>query len=322
MEYGDIVGVGKRVSRLIQGAVMLNSEDRDGGFALFDIIYQTGCNTFDTAHVYGAGDSERVLGAWIADRGIREETVIITKGAHPNADRLRVTPFDIASDVHDSLARLGTDYIDLYLLHRDNPDVPVAEIVEAVNEHIQAGRIKAWGGSNWSHERIEAANAVAQEHGWTPMVASSPHFSLAEQREAPWAGCISISGPGGEAAREWYTKQQMPVLCWSSLSGGFFSGRYDRAAIETAPPYSDDPCIRCYGTAANVERLDRASELAREKGLTLPQIALAFVLNSPMNVYPLVGCATGDEFRANADVLTLKLTPEELDWLDLRRDQR
>jgi aryl-alcohol dehydrogenase-like predicted oxidoreductase len=146
MQYGQVPGIDKPISRLVQGTVPVNSDDLDKGFALLDEVYALGCNAFDTAHVYGNGDSERTLGRWIRERGRREQVVIITKGAHPNADRQRVTPFDITSDLHDSLARLQVETIDLYLLHRDDPTAPVGPIVEVLNEHKTAGRIHAFGG--------------------------------------------------------------------------------------------------------------------------------------------------------------------------------
>ena len=112
-----------------------------------------------------------------------------------------MTPFDISADIHDSLARFKTDYIDLYLLHRDDPDVTVGPIVERLHEHREKGQIHAYGGSNWSHERFAAANAYAEKHGLTPFAVSSPNFSLAEQAQPPWSGCITISGPSQKAAR-------------------------------------------------------------------------------------------------------------------------
>src|SRR5690606_27782491 len=127
------------------------------------------------------------------------------------------TPYDITADLFDSLARMQTDYIDIYLLHRDDPDVPVGPIVEILNEHHQAGRIHAFGGSNWSHERIREANEYAAAHGLTPFVASSPNFSLAEQIQEPWAGCLSIGGRKGAAARDWYRQNQIALFTWSSL---------------------------------------------------------------------------------------------------------
>src|SRR5690606_6316038 len=117
---------------------------------------------------------------------LRDKVVIVGKGAHLNRDRRRVTPWDITSDLYDSLARFQTDCIDLYLLHRDDPDFPVGPIVEVLNEHLRAGRIGAFGASNWTVERIQAANAYAAEHGLEPFVASSPNLSLADQIKEPW----------------------------------------------------------------------------------------------------------------------------------------
>src|SRR5919106_484258 len=181
MRYGEIPGVNKPVARVIQGSTMIGGDlDEAQSFALLDQVYELGCNTIDTAHVYCGGDSERIIGRWMQARGLRDQIIIITKGAAHSQDRRRMTPFDIASDLCDSLARLKTDYIDLYLLHRDNPDVSVEPIIDTLNEHLQAGRIHAFGASNWSHQRIEAANTYAQTNGLVPFVSSSPQFSLAE----------------------------------------------------------------------------------------------------------------------------------------------
>ncbi|NQT52881.1 aldo/keto reductase, partial [bacterium] len=165
MEYGEVPGVGKPVSRLVLGTMIINAGEMERSAALLDDAVAVGCTTLDTAHVYGGGNSERAIGQWMDARGNRDAIVVLSKGAHPNQDRRRVTPFDIAADLHDSLARLRSDYIDLYLLHRDDPDVPVGPIVEALNEHRAAGRIRAFGGSNWTHTRIAEANAYADAHG-------------------------------------------------------------------------------------------------------------------------------------------------------------
>src|SRR3972149_478987 len=127
MRYGDVPGVGKPISRLVQGTgtVLLNSKDSDRSFRLLDQVFDLGCNAFDTAHIYGDGDIERIVGRWVRDRRIRDNVVIIGKGAHHDATRNRVTPSDITADIFDSLKQFKFDYIDLYLLHRDDPSVPV-----------------------------------------------------------------------------------------------------------------------------------------------------------------------------------------------------
>ncbi len=320
MQYGALPGLTKPVARLVQGTVMLSSQRLDESFALLDAVYAQGGNTFDTAHSYGGGDCERVLGRWVRERGLRDQVVIIGKGAHHNQDRQRVTPFDITADLHDSLARQKTDYIDLYLLHRDDPSQPVGPIVEVLNEHKRAGKILAFGGSNWSVARFQEANAYAAAHGLEGFVASSPNFSLAVQAKEPWANCISISGPAAAAEREFYAAHQTPLFTWSSLAGGFFSGRFTRDNLHTFTSSLDKLAVEVYCTEENFQRLDRVRELAAAKGMTIPQIATAYVLSVPLNIFALVGCNTGDEFRDNVAAASLKLTPSEIAWLELRAD--
>lgn len=320
MLYGKLPGIDRPISRLVQGTVMVQSAELDKSFALLDEIYSLGCNTFDTAHVYGSGDNERTVGRWVRERRIRDQVVIIGKGAHPNADRKRVTPYDISADLHDSLARFQFDAIDLYLLHRDDPAVPVGPLVETLNEHQEAGRIRAYGLSNWTHARIQEAQAYAAAHGLTPPVASSPHFSLAEQVNEPWPGCVAISGPAGVTAREWYSQTQMPLFTWSSLAGGFFSGRFRRDNLDTFVDYFDKICVSAYACEDNFRRLERATALAEEKGLTLPQVALAYVLSQPLNLFAIVGCRTGAEFAANLAAGQIKLSAGEIAWLELRSE--
>lgn len=323
MQFGEIIGVKKPVARVIQGTTMIGSDlDEGQSFDLLNHVYELGCNTIDTAHVYCGGDSERILGRWIQARGLREKIVIITKGAAHSKDRRRMTPFDIASDLHDSLARLKTDYIDLYLLHRDDPDMPVEPIIDTLNDHLRAGRLHAFGASNWSHERIEAANAYARANGLEPFVASSPQFSLVESLDEPWPLCISISGAAGIAAREWYIRTQMPVLAWSPLASGFFSGRFHRDNLHQFGEREwDEVAIRTYASEANFQRLDRASVLAAEKGFTAAQIALAYVVNQSMNLFTVVGPHSGEKFKANIEASEIQLTQAEMDWLDLKTDK-
>lgn len=322
MKYGQIKGIDKPVSHLVQGTVMVEGADVDKEFALLDAVYEMGCTTFDTGHVYGNGKNERAVGKWVRERGLREKIVMIGKGAHHNEDRKRVTPFDISADIHDSLARFQFDYIDLYLLHRDDESVAVEPIVDVLNEHLNAGRIKAFGGSNWSPQRIAVANAYAAQNGLVPFVASSPNFSLAEQVKEPWPGCVSISGNKGEDARAYYLENNMPLFTWSSLAGGFFSGRYKRDNLDSFTEYLDKLCVTSYCYEENFKRLDRVNELAQEKSVSIPQIAMAYVMHQALDIYALVGCGTADEFKQNVDAMHLNLSPEEIGWLELKRDVR
>ena len=318
MKYTDIPGIAKPISRLVQGSVMLTTDDVERGFDLLDAALEQGYNTFDTAPLYHGGQCERVLGQWMDSRGNREQIVIISKSAHHNIDRKRVTPFDIAADMHDSLARLQTDYVDLHLLHRDDPDIPVGSIIGTLNEHLSEGRIHAFGASNWRAERIREANDYATTHNLTPMVASSPHYSLAEQTEEPWEECESITGAQNESSREWYGKTQLALIPWSSLSGGFLSGRTARNDTSTMM----EPNRQAFCNEENFRRLDRVRELAAERGKSVPQIALAWILHQPLNIFPIVGGETAEETQANLHALDLQLTGAELDWLNLRSETK
>jgi len=323
MKYGNLPGIDKPVSRLVLGTMIVTTDDLQRSFALLDAAAELGCTCLDTASLYAGGMSERAIGEWMAARGNRERMVISSKCGHHNADRKRVTPFDIAADLHDSLSRLKTDYVDLYMLHRDDPDVPAGPIMHAFHEHVSAGRIRAIGASNWTCQRIAKANAYAVEHGLTPFCAASPNFSLAEQVDSPWGpDCVTISGPAHAADRQWYRDQGIPVFAWSSLARGFFSGRVTSAEPEGAADVLDEASARVYCTGPNFERLRRAEQLAEEKGLTVPQIALAFVLNQPQEFFAIIGAASRDEFAANVAVLDLQLTPDELAWLDLQNSER
>jgi aryl-alcohol dehydrogenase-like predicted oxidoreductase len=148
------------------------------------------------------------------------------------------------------------------------------------------------------------------------MVASSPNLSLAVQVQEPWPDCVRISGDEAKGDRKWYEETRMPLFTGSTLAGGFFSGRFTRDNLNTFEAYLDKICVETYCYEENFGRLDRAGVLAREKGLTVPQVALAYVLAQPLKVFALVGCNTGEEFRVNAEAGAVVLTPEELRWLE------
>ncbi|MFT5197265.1 MAG: aryl-alcohol dehydrogenase-like predicted oxidoreductase [Candidatus Promineifilaceae bacterium] len=316
MKFGKLPGINKPISRLVQGTVMLSSYDQETTNKLLDAVVTAGINTFDTAHGYGMGQCERAVGAWLNERGNREELVILGKGAHPYDGRVRVTPEDITSDIAESLERLQTDYIDLYVLHRDDVAVPIGPLMDVLNDHLKKGVIKAIGGSNWTTARLAEANAYAAANGLTPMQVSSPNFSLAEQSKEPWDGCTTISGPQYAADRAWYAEQKMPLFTWSSLAGGFFSGRFRPDNLDSFENYFDKLCAEVYCYGDNWGRLDRAKELAARKGASLAQIAIAYVLNQPFETYALVAAWKPEEAADSVKAAEIELTAEEIAWLE------
>ncbi|MFR1474258.1 MAG: aldo/keto reductase [Hydrogeniiclostridium mannosilyticum] len=174
-----------------------NSADDSGENAddILDAALESGITTFDTACLYGA--AERVLGDWIERRGVRSRVNVLTKGCYQNEERARVSPADIRSDLEESLEQLKLKSVDIYLLHRDDPSVPVETLVDCLNELKRAGKFKLFGGSNWSVERLVAANRYAAENGLQPFSISSPSYSLAEMIRDPGAaacGCPALHG--------------------------------------------------------------------------------------------------------------------------------
>jgi len=303
MKYGQIPGVTKPVSRLIMGC------DNQGGMAhaavMFDDFFTLGGNCFDTANIYGGGRPERLLGEWVRKRGLREQVNIIGKGAHtPHCN-----PEALARQLHESLDRLQTEYVDIYLMHRDNPEVPVGEFVEVINEHIRAGRIRAWGGSNWTLDRVEAAILYAQSKGLIGPVAVSNNFSLAEMIQPPWEGCLTASDP---ASRAWFRQRKVALLAWSSQARGFFT---DRAGPRRT---DDEELVRCWYSEANFARRARAYELAAKKRVEPINIALAYVLAQPFPTFALIGPRTLGEITSSFKGLEVELTEAEVKWLDGR----
>lgn len=307
MNSFSIKGLDRQVTQLIMGTDYYSPDIQEKVNTLLDSYVAIGGNTLDTGHIYGGGKSERAIGNWIAERGNRQDILVLTKGAHQNANGPRVNKEAINQDLIESLERLQTDYVDLYALHRDDPAVPVGPIIEALNEHIEAGRIRTIGGSNWSHQRLQEANDYAAAHRLVGFSFSSPNLSLAKANEPFWAGCISADAD----SIQWHETTQLPLLSWSSQARGFFTGRFTRDNLE------NKDLVRVFYSDDNWERYRRAEELAKAKGLTAIQIALAFVLNQPFPAAALIGPQNQQEMDSCKEGASVKLTPQEMAWLDL-----
>ena len=319
--HTQIDGLEQPVSRLVYGMAIAPFNRGGDGTELLDAVLDSGINTFDLARVYG--EAERSMGRWLAKRGVRERVVILTKGCHPDVlGRRRVSEKALRKDVEKSLSELGVDCIDIYLLHRDDPSVPAGEVVEWLNELRREGKINLFGGSNWTHGRIAEANAYAAAHGLRPFAVSSPNFGLAEQVTDLWGGgSVTVSGPENAAVRAWYRENRMPVFAYSSLAHGFFSGKMKSADERRAKDFLDSWAMKGYVCPQNFERLRRCEELAAEKGVTVPQLALRWIFSQGLNTFAIVSSASPERVRQNLAALQIPLTDEEAAWLDLRAER-
>lgn len=304
MSYAQIAGLTKPISRLIMGVD--NQETLPHAAALFDDFMERGGNAFDTAHVYDfdGGHCEKIMGDWMRRRGVRDDIVLISKGAHtPNC-----TPEGMRQEFAESLERLQTDHADIYILHRDNLQVPVGEFVDVLNQHVQAGKFKIFGGSNWSLERVAAANAYAKQHGLQGFSVVSNQLSLARMISPIWGGCVSAGDAGARAA---IAEQGLALFAWSSQARGFFT---DRAAPHLR---NDEEMVRCWYSDENFLRRERAFELAKEKRVSPINIALAWVLEQSFPCFSLIGPRSIQETASSMHGLKVKLSPTELAWLNL-----
>jgi aryl-alcohol dehydrogenase-like predicted oxidoreductase len=310
MKYGTVEGIKQQVSRAVLGSMVFGTDPAPlaNTYALLDEFLKAGGNCIDTAHGYGGGKSEEAIGLWFEARGNRDKVMVETKGCHPYSPEPRVTPEAIRSDVGDSLRRMKTHYVDMWLFHRDNPAVPVGPLCDELNSHIAAGRIRAIGASNWSTQRIDAFNEYAHKKGLKGFVINSPHLSLAQAKEPMWGGCTIADAP----TIAWHRNSRMPLFAWSSQARGFFSGRFGPDKLD-----GDKDVIRVYYSPENFERLRRAGELGKKKGLTAIQIAAAYVMSQDFPTWCLIGPANVDELKVSAAALDLELTPEECRWLNL-----
>lgn len=302
-------GIALPVSAICLGTAVHGSQiPVDDAFALLDAYAERGGNFLDSAHVYAAwlpggdGASERTIGAWMRSRGNRDSIVVATKGAHPPMSgpaRSRLRPEDIASDIDDSLGRLGIDSIDLYWLHRDDPAVPIAEILQAVQAEIDRGRIRAIGASNWRPARLREAADHAPTNvtkKLTPFCASQISWNLRQATAKPWQAHETLEMD--DEAMAFHRASRLLQIPYSSQAGGFF-----------AKP------LPAHASTVDAARWQRVAELVRRRAASPNAIALAYVLDHPCGGCAIVGSRTLAQLADSMDAARVRLTRDEVSWL-------
>ena len=318
MKYTNIPSINKPVSRIVlggSGKLFTSGSDVTG---IMDTALECGINCVDTAREYG--NSEAAIGRYFREHGRRSDFVLISKCCHPKlAFVQRVNASAAEADLARSLDSLETDHIDIYFLHRDDASVNVGRIAEFMHRFHEEGKIKAFGGSNWSVKRIAELNAYAADHGLTGFTVSSPHYSLGRQQRDPWGnGCMTITGDKHADQRKYYEQTGMPLFCWASLCAGMFSGAVSSGQPGRMMQSLGFNATWGYFCKDNFERLRRCEALAAEKGVTVAQITLAWILGSGMNTLAIAGGSHIQYIAENAQAAEIDLTEAERCYLNLQ----
>ena len=332
MQYAKIPTIDKPTAKFVMGTMIFTlSEDVSGevlekktkteSFSLLDEALELGYNTFDTARVYAEGRAELCIGLWMQDRDIREKIFIIGKGGNTGIYFKTNTPEVLIRDIYESCDRLRTNYIDLYLVHRDNPAIPIEEVIDVLAEMHGKGYIKGYGGSNWELARIIRGQEYAKEKNYPPLLAMQPGYSLAAPGVPAWGPTDEhLNDPACKANYDYYKETKMAIFTWSSMARGFWSGLFDRENFEQMKNKIDPVCVKSYCHEDNFKRMDRVKLLSKKLGISIPNIALAYILNQPLNIHPVIGCTCREDMISNLEALEVKLDKDTCAWLNLERD--
>jgi aryl-alcohol dehydrogenase-like predicted oxidoreductase len=293
------------VSRLALGTMLMGGKTPpDESQRMLDRFLGAGGTFLDTADVYGDGTSERTLAPWLASH--RDEVVLATKVRFPTTDPPGegLAPDRIRAACDASLQRLGVDVIDLYQVHAPDPSVPLEETLEALDGLVRAGKVRALGASNYTGWLLAWAVSLQDRNGWSPFVSLQPQYSLVERSVEldilPFCRAAGIA-----------------LIPWGPLGAGFLSGRYRRG--EEPPAGSrmadaDDEIEEARHRRAierNFQVVDAAEAIAAERGATVPQIALAWLLGVDGVAAPIVGPRTFDQLEGVLGADAIELTPDE-----------
>ena len=312
MELRPLGRTGVQVSSFCLGAMMFGAwgnPDHDESIRIIHAALNAGINFIDTADVYAQGESEEIVGKALAS-GKRENVILATKvhgtmGDDPN--QYGNSRRWIVREVEDSLKRLGTDWIDLYQIHRPEEDTDIDETLGALTDLVRAGKVRYIGSSTFPPSQIVEAQWVAERRGRERFVCEQPPYSML------------IRGVEADVLPT-CRRYGMGVIPWSPLAGGWLSGRYRKGEDLPESQRADRlPGRYDMSKPGNQRKLDAADALARlaeEAGMTLIQMALAFVLRHPAVTAPIIGPRTMEHLESQLEAIDVELTDDVLDKID------
>jgi aryl-alcohol dehydrogenase-like predicted oxidoreductase len=312
METRALGRTGVQVTPLCLGAMMFGAwgnPDHDESVRIIHRALDAGINFIDTADVYSRGESEEIVGKALAG-GRRDDVVLATKVHGPMGDDPNERGNSrrwIVKEVENSLRRLGTDWIDLYQIHRPEPDTDIDETLGALSDLVRAGKVRYVGSSTFPSEEIVEAQWVAERRGRERFVCEQPPYSLLARR---------IERDVLPVCRRY----GMGVIPWSPLAGGWLTGRYRKGQDAPASSRAERmPHRYDLSLPDNQRKLDAVEELAKlaeEIGITLIDLALAFVIEHPAVTAAIIGPRTMEQLESQLSAADVVLTPEVLDRID------
>jgi aryl-alcohol dehydrogenase-like predicted oxidoreductase len=314
MDYVRFGNTGITVSRLCLGTMTYGTPTERWPWALNEEqsrpfikkALELGINFFDTADVYTAGASEEVVGCALRDFAKREDYVLATKvfnpmGSGPNDKGL--SRKHIMDAIDASLKRLGTDYVDLYQIHRWDYNTAIEETMEALHDVVKAGKVRYIGASSMYSWQFAQAQYTAEKYGWTKFVSMQPHYNLLyreEEREMiPF--CVD---------------QKIAVIPWSPLARGLLTGKRSKERNETERSTTDAFGKKLYSESSDFDIVDRLAKVSAAKGLPDAQVALAWMLSKRAITSPIIGASKPGHLEDAVAALSVKLTSEDITQLE------
>jgi aryl-alcohol dehydrogenase (NADP+) len=312
MEYTRLGDTGLEVSRICLGMMSFGEPDRgshpwtlgeEDSRRLIEKALTSGITFFDTANVYSDGSSEEITGRAIRDFTTRDDVVLATKvhgRMHPGPNGAGLSRKAILRELDDSLRRLGTDYVDLYQIHRWDPKTPIEETLEALDSAVRNGKVRYLGASSMWAWQFSKALYLAGEHGWHRFVSMQDHYNLLNREEE----------------REMHplcADQGIGVSPWSPLARGRLTRDWDESTARTD---TDRFGQTLYDERSDRAIVDRVAEIARERGISRAQVALAWVLAKPVVSAPIVGVTKDQHLDDAVAAVDVRLTDEEIARLE------
>lgn len=300
-----------RMSQIVIGDNSVSVPDRRAfAFRCFDRYLERGGNCFDTARLYGGGESEPALGAYLKDKP-RDKFILSTKCGHHDMGKPpkgRLSRAEILSDADKSIRALGCDYTDILFLHRDDIYVPVEEIMPVLHELVTAGKARLLGASNWTAGRIAAANAFAAENGLTPFSVSQILYNLGLTTPAQTGDLTHTVMDSAEL--HWYTAVQLPVMAWTATGKGFF------AKAAAGLPMKPHAAKYYAWLPENFSRAARAKALAGELNISVSAVVTGYVTSSPFPCAGITAFSSDEQLDETMQAAGLTLTPEQRRYLE------